>query len=610
MKDVEELIIESIVLDAEKIMNTGDKENANKNSCLVGTKKDLCGGLLSKQLMLKYELPKEVANRHIDGYIYIHDLDNRYFQSINCCLFDMGNVLKDGFTLNGYHIEEPDSIETAIDQLNDIIQCASSQQYGGFTVPNIDEVLSKYAKGTYNRLKVEYPDLSDSEIDDKLDKILFKKFRMLEIKINCVNNSQNQTPFVTFTFGLGTDKFSRMISKAILHVRMHKLDGVTALFPKLVLLHRSEINGDINSPNYDIKELSIKCSMDNLYPDYLSLDGENNYLREVYDRCGTAISGMGCRAYLSPYWDEEGRERYVGRFNIGCVTLGLVRYAIESKGDMEVFYKLLDDNFDIAMECHKYTYDKLSRVRATSNPLMFMEGGSIKKLKATDTIESLLPSATASIGYIGLHEAVLLLSGKGIHDNQALAIEILQHLRDKVEQAKVDTGHLIALYGTPSEGLCDKYLRMDREKYGVIPGVTDKDYYMNSFHIDVTHQLSALEKQAIEEPLFHISSGGRIHYSEFPKTSNYEAILAIVNAGMKKGLYLGVNIESGTCHDCKAQGDFKEGTCYVCGSSNITVVDRCCGYLGYHTHNGDTRYNKGKKAEVNSRVKHFGIVCK
>ena len=349
--------------------------------------------------------------------------------------------------------------------------------------------------------------------------------------------------------------------------------------------------------------------MENLYPDYLSLDGENNYLREVYERCGTPISGMACRAYLSPYWDEDGNERYIGRFNIGAVTLGLVRYALESKGDMEEFYRLLDENFDAAMECHDYTYKKLGKVKASTNPLMFMEGGSIKKLNANDPIEPLLKSATASIGYIGLHEAVLALSGRGLHQNVDLAVEILTHIKKRVQEASEKTGYLIALYGTPSEGLCDKYLRMDREKFGVIKGITDKDYYMNSFHVDVTQQLSAIEKQNIEEKLFHISTGGRIHYSEYPRVKNFDAFLSVVNSGMKKGFYQGVNVEAGKCHDCGFEGDLKTGVCPMCDSSNITLVDRCCGYLGMKVQNGDTRYNQGKEAEVNDRVKHFNIFC-
>lgn len=282
----------SMLQEGKRVVFSGDKENANKNSALNSTQKEILGGLVSEQIMLNYELKPEIAQAHLDNWIYIHDLRDRFLFNINCCLFDLASVLKGGFTLNGIEIEEADTLEVAFDQTNDIIMCASSQQFGGFTIPNIDETMGVYVEKSYKRLKTtnEY---SEDEIDDILYKSLVKKVRMLEYKINCVNNALGQTPFVTWTFGLGTDRFSRMVTKAILDVRINKLGKKKdiAIFPKLVFLHRQDINGEKGSPNYDLKLQAIKCSMETMYPDYLSLD--EGYLKEVYDRCGIAISPMG-----------------------------------------------------------------------------------------------------------------------------------------------------------------------------------------------------------------------------------------------------------------------------------------------------------------------------
>lgn len=279
--------------EGKRVVFSGDKENANKNSAINSTQKEILGGLVSEQIMLNYELKHKIAQAHNDNWIYIHDLRDRFIFGNNCCLFDLGSTLDSGFELNGIKIEEADTLETAFDQVNDIIMCASSQQYGGFTIANIDEVMGKYLEKSWNRLRKENESLSDVEIDKLIYKATKKKIKMLEYKINCVNNALGQTPFVTWSFGLGLDKYSKMVSKAILETRIDKLGGNKdiAIFPKLVFLHRNEINGLPTSPNYDLKQLSIKCSMECMYPDWLSLD--NGYLKEVYDRCKTAISPMG-----------------------------------------------------------------------------------------------------------------------------------------------------------------------------------------------------------------------------------------------------------------------------------------------------------------------------
>lgn len=289
----------NILSSSKKIIYSGDKENANKNSAINSTQKELLSGLISKELMTEYELPLEVARAHKNSYLYVHDLTDRLIGSLNCCLFDVAKVMKGGFELNGVKIKEPNSIEVAGNVVCDIIMVASSQQYGGFTIPEMDSVLAPYVRKSFVKEREFYSSLGlkgeqlEHVVKSTVDRKLRQSMRSLEHKINCVNNALGQTPFVTVSFGLDTSVEGRMVSKAILNTRLEKMgeNKITAIFPKLVFLHREEVNGKLGTPNYDIKQLGIKCSMENLYPDWLSLDA--GYLGEVFDRCGQAISPMG-----------------------------------------------------------------------------------------------------------------------------------------------------------------------------------------------------------------------------------------------------------------------------------------------------------------------------
>lgn len=285
----------------QDVLDNGDKENANKNSNLVSTKKELVSGIISKHLALDYELPPKISTAHKEGYIHIHDLTDEIYGSFNCCLFDMKNVLKDGFTLNGISLREPKHIETALSVISDIILASSSNQFGGHTTPEIDTVLVPYVKNTIERVKSEFSELIDMNEDELHQLALDRVYRILEHgfenlfdhRLNLVNNSNGQTSFTTLTFGLETSEEGRLVSKAILNARIKGIgkDRITAIFPKLVFLHRQEINGEEGTPNYDIKELALDCSMTRMYPDFLSLD--EGYLKEMYDKYKQVVSPMG-----------------------------------------------------------------------------------------------------------------------------------------------------------------------------------------------------------------------------------------------------------------------------------------------------------------------------
>ena len=495
----------------------------------------------------------------------------------------------------------------------------------GFTVPEIDKVGAKYVKLALEKsIKYYTKELGDVISEDKIidlaekyvERALDQGFQAVETRLNTISNSNTQTPFVTFSFGLDTSKEGRMISKAILKNRINGIGAqhITPVFPKLVFLHRNEVNGVVGSPNYDLYLESIKCMSRRMYPDMLSLN--HGYLGDIYDKYGLAISPMGCRAYLSPYYakggvnplDETDYPIFTGRANCGAVTLNTVRYAIIAKGDKKTFFELFDKNFNLATKTHLWTYKRLCKVKASTNPLFFCEGGCHIKLKPTDSIKAAIDTFTWSYGYIGLDEASVLMIGKHIHEDNSFAIEVLEHMNMMVEQAKKEHNLLFAIYSTPAEGLSYKFRDKDRELFGEIPFVNDKLYYTNSFHCDVNARISPIHKQNVEYPMFHLSNGGHIFYNELPICDNLNAIKTLVDEGMKRGFYMGINMELDNCNDCGNGGEFEEGVCSNCGSNNITSVCRVCGYLSYSKIDGDTRLNKGKNDEVNNyRVDHVDI---
>lgn len=315
-----------------------------------------------------------------------------------------------------------------------------------------------------------------------------------------------------------------------------------------------------------------------------------------------------CRAFLSPYFNENGKETYIGRYNIGAITMILPKYAIESKGNKKKFYGYIDKYMDMIAKVHDFTYRRMANKKASSNPLFFCEGGCAVRTKPHNTIEKALEVATASFGMIGGNEASYLMTGKYIHEDNSFIIEVMKYIQDRIDMYKEKYNRLFAFYMTPSEGLCDKALKKDLKKYGVIKGVTDKEWYTNSFHCDVRANIDALTKMDIEKPMFDIAKGGRIVYTEIPDMDNIEALEDIINHAMARGLYYGVNLEKGHCYDCNERGEFPNGICTNCGSHNVSITDRCCGYLGLKKVGDDTRYNEGKKAETENRVKHYNKV--
>ena len=593
---------EEMLRDTEQLLHAGDTENANRDSYLIDAQKVMSGEIFSVRNMLDYELPKDASQAHKDGDIYIHDLRDRLYNSINCCLFDMGKVLKGGFTYKGVSYKEPNSIRTACSMLEDVMNSARLQQYGGFTIPEIDTILAPYVKKTW----VNYYDMvsgSDIDADEFANEMTWKDLvqgmESIEHSLHMVNNT-----FITFTFGLDTTSFGQMVSQAILQVRRAGLgtSGVPAVFPKLVFLYTDKLHGE-GMENEHIFSEAIATSSKCMYPDYLSLD--EGYLGEVYNRTGKAISPMGCRAFLSEYKNEEGESVFLGRGNCGAVTLNLPRFALKAEGDLDKFFKLIDDNFHKAMKVHLFTYNRMKKVKAKTNPLFFVHGGCHIQLDYEDTIEKAIDTFTWSIGYIGLDETIKALTGQQLHENHGLGVHILEHIDGLIQEAKEETGLRLAMYSTPAESLCYKFLEHDKEEFGVIEGVTDKAYYTNSFHMDVNAKLDVDQKMQLELPMFNIATGGRIVYNEYPHTKNKKAIMDCVRYAMSLGLYYGINLQLDTCLGCGHQDEI-EGACPKCDSTNILSINRICGYLGYtSTDTGENMVNRGKYDEISKRVDHF-----
>ena len=594
---------EQMILDTEQLLHNGDKENANRDSYLIDAQKSMSGEIFSVRNMLDYELPKSASKAHKDGDIYIHDLRDRLFNSINCCLFDMGNVLRGGFTYNGVTYKEPNSFRTACSMLEDVMNSARLNQYGGFTIPEIDSVLAPYARKTYisyyEKFLAMEVDAPERIAEEMTYADIVQGLESIEHSLHMVNNT-----FITFTFGLDTTKFGKLIAKALLQVRRAGLGttGVPAVFPKLVFLYTDKLHGEGNE-NEDLFKDAIHTSAKCMYPDYLSLD--EGYLGEVYHRTGKAISPMGCRAFLSEYVNPEGESVFLGRANCGAITLNLPRFALKANGDMNKFLELVNENFEEAIKVHLFTYNRMKKVKAKTNPLFFQHGGCHIRLGAEDTLEKVLDTFTWSIGYIGLEEATQAMYGKSLHEYPTFAEETLKHIKGLIEQAKKDTGLMLALYSTPAESLCYKFLEQDKAIFGEVEGVTDKAYYTNSYHCNVTAKLDVDTKMNIERKMFDIATGGRIVYNEYPHTTNMKAIIDCVRYAMSLGLYYGVNIQADTCLSCGHQAEI-DGNCPKCGSYPILRINRICGYLSYTTtEQGENMVNKGKTEEIKTRVDHF-----
>lgn len=599
-------LLDEVYIASQGIRYLGDKENANTDSALVATKRCLIFNELNKRLYRKFFMTKEELQACKEGYIYIHDQSAR-LDTFNCCLFDIANVMKGGFEMGNLWYNEPKTLDVAFDVMGDIILSTASQQYGGFTVCEVDKILKPYAVKSYNHYVKEakkYGIKDDySYAYSKVERDYEQGFQGLEMKLNSVGSSRGDYPFITMTFGLGTETFERMASKVFLrvHAKGQGKKGFEkpVLFPKLVFLYDENLHGE-GKVNEDVFEEAIKCSSKTMYPDYLSLTGEG-YVPSMYKKYGAVISPMGCRAMLSPYFDKEGNPVFVGRFNIGAVSLHLPMIYAKAKQENTDFYEVLDYYLEMIRGIHKRTYEYLGELKASVNPVAFCEGGIYGgNLKPTDKIKPLLKPMTASFGITALNELQELHNGKSLVEDGDYALEVLKYINDKVNEFKEEDGWLYAIYGTPAESLCGTQVEQFRKLYGIIENVSDRPYVSNSFHCHVTEDISPIVKQNVEKRYWDYCNGGKIQYVRYPLNYNVDAIRSLVRRAMKLGFYEGVNLSLAYCDSCGYQ-QLEMDTCPKCGSKEITKIDRMNGYLAYSRVHGDTRLNKAKMAEIKER---------
>ena len=537
-------MIDNVYKKVQSIDFIGDRSNANTDSTLVSIKRCLGWNELNSEFYKKFFLNGEERQAMKDGYIYIHDRSAR-LDTYNCCLFDIANVFKGGFELGNIKYAEPTTLAICFNVLGDVIMAAASQQYGGFTVPEIDKILEPYAIKSYNKYIDEYKQIVDGivgkeclnkeEFDKKADEFASHKvqrdfeqgFQALEYKLNTVGSSRGDYPFVTFTFGLGQNKFEKMATKAMLKVRKGGQGAPgfkkAVLFPKLVFLYDENIHGE-GKCSEDLFDAAIDCSSKAQYPDYLSMSG-NGYIASMYKKYGKVISPMGCRAFLSPYWERGGQKPadendvpvFVGRWNGGAISLNLPMIFMKAKTENKDFFDVYKYYLEMIRHLHIKTRDYLAKIKASKSPLAFMEGGLYKgNLKPDEPIKPLLDYVTFSFGYTALNELQRLYNGKSIIEDGEFALKVMQYLNDYVAKIKEEDHIRYAIYGTPAESLISLQVQQFRDKYGIIEGVSDKEYFTNSFHCHVSEDITPIEKQDYEERFWELSNGGKITYTRYP----------------------------------------------------------------------------------------------
>ena len=640
------------------------RENANKDSNVYATQRDLLAGAVSKASAFSM-LPHAVSNAHMKGDIHFHDADYSPFTCMsNCSLPDFGDMLAKGFALGNAMMDSPKSIGTAATQVTQIIKDIAGAQYGGQTVNRADEMLERYAKCDYDKniamahamipdstpievakdmidgLKAQEPknlhcsdrdplpadtpfDENLSELDQLREvyakimtrKAIYDAMQTMEYQINSNRVSNGQTPFVTVGFGLGTSWFAREIQRAILLNRIRGLgkDRHTAIFPKLVFTVKHGVNADPGDPNYDLKQLALECSTKRMYPDVV-------FYENIVKITGSFKAPMGCRSFLQGWIDPKtGKDVEDGRMNLGVVTVNMPRIALESHGDVDRFWKLFDERMEIAHQALRFRIMRCKQATPVNAPTLFRYGA-FGRLEANESVDQLFRNerATVSLGYIGLYETTAVFFGKDWikdhswnEDGKEFALSLVRRMNKLCQQWSKAEGYHYSVYSTPAESLTDRFNRMDRQKFGRIEGVTDHDFYTNSFHYPVWLQPTPMEKLRYEVDFPYLASGGFINYCEFPcLQANPKALEAVWDYAYKIGIgYLGTNTPIDHCFVCGFQGDFeptKEGfRCPECGNSDpdkCNVTKRTCGYLGNPVQRPMVH---GRHEEIAHRVKHM-----
>ena len=596
------------------------EENSNKNTMIAATQRDYIAGEVSRDLTRRILLPEYISKAHDEGAIHFHDADYFIQPIFNCCLINIGDMLDNGTVMNGKLIESPKSFQVACTVTTQIIACVASNQYGGQSVDMSH--LGKYLRRSKEKFRkhITYEcagQVDDATIErlvaDRLKDELKSGVQTIQYQINTLMTTNGQSPFVTLFLNLQEgDPYLEENAMIVEEVLRQRLEGIknekgvyiTPAFPKLVYV--LDEHNCLKGGKYDyITELAVKCSAKRMYPDYISA----KKMRENYE--GNVFSPMGCRSFLSPWKDENGNYKFEGRFNQGVVSLNLPQIGILARGDEEKFWQLLDQRLQLCFEALMCRHNALKNVRSDSSPIHW-QYGAIARLPKGAPIEPLLYGGYSSIslGYIGLYEVTKLVKGcsQTTPEGQAFSLKVMERLRSACDTWKKETNIGFALYGTPAESLCYRFARIDKERFGTIPDVTDKGYYTNSYHVDVREHIDAFSKFTFESQFQKISTGGCISYVEIPNMRhNLEALKEVVRFIYDNIQYAEFNTKSDYCQCCGYDGEITinddlQWECPVCHNTDqakMNVTRRTCGYLG------ENYWNVGKTKEIKSRVLHL-----
>lgn len=577
------------------------RENANKDSKMVNTHRDLLAGILSKHYANEV-ISEDLMKWHNDGYGHIHDLDYYISPLTNCCLVNYPDMLENGFKIGNAQVGTPNSIGVASTVLTQIVLAVSASQYGGQSLAHIDSGLEPYVKKSHDRLLKQQQEfgLSDEFVMHSLKKEVHDAMQALLYQVNTITSSNGQTPFITISLGLNTSTYGRMITESYLavHEKGLGIDGHTPVFPKVVFFLDEGTNMNSTDPNYDLKQKALQCAAKRIYPDFVSLP-----LNKSVTGSSTGVTPMGCRSFLSKWETTGGTEQYNGRFNLGVVSLNLPLIALESDSDGEFFDKI-GHHMDIAYRAKMNRVERLKHTKAKQNPTLFMEGA-LARLDADDTIEELFYNgyASISIGFVGLAECSEIL--KNSLDKE-FCTSIMNFMKSKCDKYTKDSNIAFSLYGTPAESLCYKFAKCIEQKY---PSVLKRDFITNSFHQPVWIDSTPFEKFNYETGFAKLSNGGNISYVETPNLSNnIKALEQLVDYAYQNIPYFGINQPVDKCYECGFSGEFsvdRDGfSCPECSNTNestMSVIRRVSGYLSSPN---SRPFNKGKQQETMQRVKH------
>lgn len=610
------------------------QENSNKNPTVNSVQRDYMAGEVSKDLTRRILLPEDIVKAHDEGLIHFHDADYFSQHMHNCDLVNLEDMLQNGTVISETMIEKPKSFSTACNVATQIIAQVASSQYGGQSItlshlaPFVDVSRQKFRKEVKEEFETIGLELDDEKInalaEERLKKEITKGVQTIQYQVVTLMTTNGQAPFITVFMYLNEVPEGRlrddlaMIIEETLKQRMKGVKNekgvyITPAFPKLIYALQ-ENNIEPNSQYYYLTELAARCSAKRLVPDYIS-EKVMKQLKVDQNGNGQCYPSMGCRSFLTPYIDENGKPKYYGRFNQGVVTINLVDVACSSKRDMNKFWKIFDERLDLCYRALMCRHERLKGTPSDVAPILWQHGA-LARLKKGETIDKLLYGgySTISLGYAGLYECVKYMTGKSHTDPSAtpFAIEVMQHLNDACTKWKEKENIDFSLYGTPIESTTYKFAKCLQKRFGKIEGVTDRNYITNSYHIHVTEHINAFDKLTFESQFQKLSPGGAISYVEVPDMQdNIDAVLAVMKHIYNNIMYAELNTKSDYCMACGYDGEIQiekdeNGkliwVCPNCGNKNqdmMSVARRTCGYIGTQF------WNQGRTQEIKERVLHL-----